>query len=382
MSSTGVLIQGNLIGTDAKGTFAVSNQSDGIDITNSLNTVGGTASGKCNIISGNGQIGVEIGGGGNTGNLVQGNSIGTNSAGTAQLGNSASGVAIDRTASNATIGGEAASAGNIIAWNGTASDAGPGVVIVNGTGDAVLSNSIFSNAGLGIDLGGNGVTLNTPGGPHSGTNNLQNFPVLTAVTTTPTGTFVAGTLDSSPYSTFTIQLFVNDAADPSGFAQGKTFLGEVTGLITNAGGIATFSATFANSLSVAQFVTATATDPVGNTSNSLRTFRSSSTTHASSPTPTTVAQAPRAAITYANANPGTGAATITFAIQGTGVQTISPVSPLPAITVPLIIDGYPGFLAHPACAASASLMLGGNGHREHLDLRGRAQGSSRRLLHA
>ncbi len=42
----------------------------------------------------------------------------------------------------------------------------------------------------------------------------------------------------------------------------------------------------------------------------------------------------------ATANPTSGADTIDFNIPGPGVQTISPVSPLPSITVPVVINGY------------------------------------------
>ena len=44
--------------------------------------------------------------------------------------------------------------------------------------NAILSNRIYSNVGLGIDLGDNGVTLNTPGGPHIGPNQFQDYPVI------------------------------------------------------------------------------------------------------------------------------------------------------------------------------------------------------------
>ena len=48
-----------------------------------------------------------------------------------------------------------------------------------GTGNEIRLNSIFSNTGLGIDLGGDGVTLNNSA-PHTGPNDYQNFPVITA----------------------------------------------------------------------------------------------------------------------------------------------------------------------------------------------------------
>jgi hypothetical protein len=50
------------------------------------------------------------------------------------------------------------------------------------TGLAIKGNSIFSNGGLGIDLSLDGVTLNDPGDPDTGPNNLQNYPVINGVT--------------------------------------------------------------------------------------------------------------------------------------------------------------------------------------------------------
>ena len=69
-------------------------------------------------------------------------------------------------------------AGNTIAFNVLA-----GVSVQSGTGDSILSNSIYSNGHLGIDLVApgdppSGVTPNAPG-VRSGPNNLQNYPVLT-----------------------------------------------------------------------------------------------------------------------------------------------------------------------------------------------------------
>ena len=92
-------------------------------------------------------------------------------------------------------------------------------------GNAILSNSIYSNAKLGIDLGGTGTpSTNTPGGPHSGPNDLQNYPVLTGVTLPDPQQFVtiSGTLDSTPAHTFLIQFFLNPANDPSGHRAGST----------------------------------------------------------------------------------------------------------------------------------------------------------------
>ena len=333
-AATGVLIQGNLIGTNATASDIVPNEYNGIYLTGSSNTVGGTTAGARNIISGNGANGVLIFGGGNTGNVVQGNSIGTNLAGTGRLGNVASGVFISGTASNASIGGEAAGAGNIIAFNGGAGEIDAGVDIINGTGDAVLSNAIHSNTGLGIDLHGDGVTLNTPDGPHVGANDLQNFPVLSSVAITANSTVIIGTLNAQQGTVFTVQFFGADVADPSGYGQGKTFLGELTNVVTNTDGFASFTATLSTLVQPGEFVTATATDPGGNTSE----FSQDIEVPLGNPlvVTTTADSGPgslRAAIAYSNANSVADA--ISFDIPGAGVQTISPLTPLPTITNPV-----------------------------------------------
>ena len=62
-SANGNVIQGNFIGTDAGGTYAVSNKGNGIvvsqGVTNCL--IGGTNAGAGNVISGNANNGIFIG---------------------------------------------------------------------------------------------------------------------------------------------------------------------------------------------------------------------------------------------------------------------------------------------------------------------------------
>lgn len=82
--------------------------------------------------------------------------------------------------------------------------------------------------------------------------------------TSASATTIEGTLNSPPGKTFTIQFFSNPAPNaPTGFGEGETFLGEKT-VTTNDRGRVSF--TFATSLTAGEFVTATATDSVGNTS--------------------------------------------------------------------------------------------------------------------
>ena len=97
VSGNDVLIQDNYIGTDSTGTVADGN-GYGISITSSNNTVGGTAAGDGNLISGNSvnNAGVLIQGSGATENVVEGNLIGTDRTGTTTLGQQADNIRIAR----------------------------------------------------------------------------------------------------------------------------------------------------------------------------------------------------------------------------------------------------------------------------------------------
>ena len=111
---SGHVVQGNYIGTDVTGTQPLGN-SNGVAVVAPGNLIGGTAAGAGNVISANGDFGVlvaEV-----DGNVIQGNRIGTDAAGTQPLGN-LNGVYL--TSSNNTIGGTAAGARNIISATASA----------------------------------------------------------------------------------------------------------------------------------------------------------------------------------------------------------------------------------------------------------------------
>jgi len=151
--------------------------------------------------------------------LVKNNFIGSDGAGAVAIPNVADGIFVEMNAPKNTIGGPAFPDDNLIAFNG-----GNGVNIASGNGNRIQQNAIFLNTKLGIDLGNNGVTRNTSGGPHNGANHLQNFPVITSALFLGTATSISINLNSTPSSTFTIELFSSPVADPSGFGEGKTFL--------------------------------------------------------------------------------------------------------------------------------------------------------------
>ncbi len=135
------IIQGNFIGTAASGNSALGNVRAGIGISAApANTIGGTAAGAGNVISGNGipgtQGGIYLVGSGATGNVIQGNRIGTDPVGTLALGNRYEGVYLERASSN-TIGGVVAGAGNLISANQTR-----GIFLVNAPGNVIQGNLI------------------------------------------------------------------------------------------------------------------------------------------------------------------------------------------------------------------------------------------------
>ncbi|MDT4966095.1 MAG: hypothetical protein QOJ64_832 [Acidobacteriota bacterium] len=259
-------IQGNYIGPDISGTAAIGN-GKGITSTTSNNLIGGTAIGARNVISGNGD-GIMLGGGRST---IQGNFLGVDVSGTAALPNTSDGIEISGGA-NHLIGGTAAGAGNVIAFNGN-----NGILIkpLSGSfpvnGNSIRRNAIFSNGSLGIDLISStppaytpGVTFNDQGDSDSGPNTLLNFPVLSSVTISG-GTNIQGAMNSAAGATYTLEFFASGIADPSGHGEGATFIGETT-VATDANGNAVFNVALPVPLSSGQVVTATATDATNNTS--------------------------------------------------------------------------------------------------------------------
>jgi uncharacterized repeat protein (TIGR01451 family) len=260
-TSTGNVVIGNYLGTDASGTTAIANFASGVQISGGAanNTIGGTSPAEANIISGGTQTGVFVWNAG-AGNAIVGNRIGVNVSGS-PLPNLV-GVSVTGT-SNLAIGGSAAGAGNLIMYNTRA-----GVAVQDVSARVLIrGNSIDANGVLGIDLTMDGltygVTVNDPGDTDTGGgNHFQNFPVLLPVVA---GGAIAGTLNSTPTTTFEVELFSNPACDPFGYGEGRTPLG-LTSVTTDAAGDGSFSFTPAAPLATGAFVTATATDPDGNTS--------------------------------------------------------------------------------------------------------------------
>ena len=110
------------------------------------NTVGGTAAGAGNLISGNNGIGIDLLDSGTADDAIQGNLIGTDVTGTLALGNQGTGIAIPYSSGN-LIGGLTAGARNVISANGS------GGVVIGGFGNSAVNNVIQGNF-IGTDITG------------------------------------------------------------------------------------------------------------------------------------------------------------------------------------------------------------------------------------
>ncbi len=253
------VLTGNVIGLNAAG--AALGNSQGITVDGAADTtIGGSVAADRNVISSNG-VGVVIFSPGANGNFIRGNYIGTDPGGTADRGNSGPGISIQG-GLNTIVGGddESALAANLIAFN-----TGAGIQVTGGAGHTLRVNQIGSNGGLGIDLGGDGVTPNDGGDGDAGANGLQNFPVITSLSSVSGSTTIAGTLNSAAQKVFRIDFYSSPACDASGFGEGRNRLGATT-TSTNSDGNASFEASFSAALAAGEAVTAVATDDSGNTS--------------------------------------------------------------------------------------------------------------------
>ena len=153
--------------------------------------------------------------------------------------------------------------GNVIAFN-----RGDGVrVIGSSQGISIRGNSIYTNEGLGINLAGgnelgNGVTTNDFSDGDTGPNGLLNYPVLTGLN----GNTIGGIYNGAPLSTFTIDFYGNSPGDPSGFGEGRLYLGSTT-VVTDASGNTDFTFDPGTPLS-GLALSATATTTAGSASTS------------------------------------------------------------------------------------------------------------------
>jgi len=213
-----------------------------------------------------------------SGTIVTGNRIGVAADGVSPIPN-VEGAVIQSDPNgvpqNVRFGGAALGEGNVVAFNERAG------VRVGGTstGVSIRGNSMRDNGALGIDLiGANGlpgVTPNDPLDADSGANRLQNYPVLTSASARRvagsgrSATTVGGRLRSAPNRAYQLDFYASAAADPSGHGEGAQHLGSLT-VITDAQGVAAFTASLLTPFAPGPSISATATDADGNSSEFSR----------------------------------------------------------------------------------------------------------------
>jgi uncharacterized repeat protein (TIGR01451 family) len=253
-------ILNNYIGTNAAGTSILGDQSFGVRLHDASNCViGGPGAGR-NLISGHTLAATAAGVaiyGNSSNNQILGNNIGTDVSLSLAFGNRI-GVYLEdfggASPSNNVIGDVATP--NLIAFNNE-----KGVAIA-ATATAATGNAIKHNAfvqGNPIDLGNDGPTANDNNDSDTGPNELQNFPTITSALMTAGLLTVEGILESTPNSTFLVQVF--GRAD--GVCGGGQHQRPIT-VDTDALGEAPFSVTFPAAPGMA--VTAIATNAANSTS--------------------------------------------------------------------------------------------------------------------
>jgi CSLREA domain-containing protein len=227
--------------------------------------VGGSIAGQGNWIAGLHYGGVVIDGV-STGTVIQGNRIGTDATGLLNWGTGFNAILIENGAGSTLVGGTSALSSNILTNSGQISPLWTAGLTIIGTGinNAVLGNTIYGNVGVGIDLGNNGVTTNDVGDIDDGVNGFQNYPILGTSLSTGANTTITGSLNSNANKSYRIEFFSSPTGDTSGNGEALTYLGFVN-VTTNASGNASFSTTLVGvSVAAGNKITSTATVDLGN----------------------------------------------------------------------------------------------------------------------
>ena len=287
-TSSGNLIQGNYVGVDVTGTGMLRCHNACIEVLDKDNSIGGSAAGAGNRIGGSDHSGILVQSLA-SGTIIRGNFVGTDETGSVAIPNVYLGVEVHG-ATGVVIGGTNPGEGNLVAY--TTFYGGVGV---GSSGTATIrGNSIFENVGgnasvgLGIDLYSStptGLNYNDAGDADTGGNGYQNYPIITSVTYGPATTTVDGTLSSAPSTIFDLDFYANPICSrrPQDLPEGKTYLGSITAT-TDGSGETPFHAVLGVAVPGGSPITATATDPAGNTSEFTPRFVISATPQSGVPT--------------------------------------------------------------------------------------------------
>lgn len=234
-------VLGNYIGTDLTGSASLANMYGVyIGLGANNNVIGRDTPDGGNLISGNGEAGVWLQDAGTTNNQIAGNHIGTNALGMLPLPNATHGVYLGGGAGWNTIG-----TNNTIAYNGSA-----GVTVDGETtlGNTITRNIIHHNGGLPIDF----INMPLPTGPLSP-------PALTGYSLSD------NVLSGSACAGCRVEIFANPSAQPAATSYLDAVIADANGDFSlTLAGLPPFSY---------DYCTATATGPDGTTSEFSSGFR-------------------------------------------------------------------------------------------------------------
>jgi CSLREA domain-containing protein len=333
----GNTIAGNVIGTDISGTLA---RGSGTGVY--IKAGPGAASGNAitnNLIAGIVGQGIFLDSAALT--TVSGNTVGIAAGGGAlgnwlgiQITNNVSGIS--GTGNNISGNGIAYSTGlpgNPASGDGILVRAPGGIIIPDPVGQRMDANTIWGNAGLGINLApivgggfqeGDGlVTANDAPAAldaDTGPNRLQNFPVIASAMVNGANVDIVFTLDSAANGNYAISAYANDTCDPSGHGEGQFPASGTPGYATNASGhlATTLSVPLATmGWAVGKWVTLLATDSASNETSEFSTcmqITAASGTPVATPSP--------ASVNFGNQTVATSSAPQTVTVTNNGTVNL------------------------------------------------------------
>ena len=279
-------IEGCYIGVDATGSGLLANDNDGVHLHQAGNNIIGTNGDgsnddvEGNVIGGNGTRGICIDGTDQT-NVIAGNRIGIGTDGT-PLPNGEGVVIVE--AFNCQIGSDNDSVSDDLEANIIACNTWRAVfVFLDGhpSSNLLSRNSIYGHARLGIEFEPYGVNENDGVKNTSHVNDGMDFPVFTAASLSGTTLHVKGYIGTNPSGTTTfansrVEVYLSsydgstspnpsESGDTAPYhGEGKVYLGALT-----ASGQSLFEGDLnvtGKGLLLGDYVTGTATDTAGNTS--------------------------------------------------------------------------------------------------------------------
>lgn len=262
------IINSSVIGSDENGSDGLGN-SVGIQLSDATETtLGSLQNSQRNVLKLNLQTGILIEGDSAERNRIINNLIESNGS---------HGVLMTGGAKLNEVGGTAENSGNTISGNG-----GAGVRLDESAGHCNLidPNSIFGNAGLGIDIGGAGRTPNDPADADEGANRGQNYPEIVSKQIVNNELIIRFKIDSSPANSnygsagLYVEFFKADASGEGERFIGSTFYTVADYQNSPAPGVKTVNLGDLSTILIDPNdpITATATDADNNTSEFFPTF--------------------------------------------------------------------------------------------------------------